>query len=122
MGRRVSRSISRVVRRVTGTAVRAVDTVTGDILDLDQSKQKEALENMRKEQERQEAELERKEQAEKDYQAQVASEKDKIAQESSDISSDSTGVGLQDVKIDFSKSLSSKSDEDDLKKALQRKY
>lgn len=114
--------MGRAVRRVIRGVTRAVDTVTGDILDLDQSKQKDALEKMRKEQERQQAEAERKAQAEKDYQNKVASEKDKLSQTEAGMTADTTGVGLQDVQIDFSKTLSQEQEDDDLKKVLRRKY
>lgn len=112
MGRRVNR----IVRRVT----RAVDTVTGDILDLDGSQQKDALEQQRKEQERIMAEAEAQKKAEEDYQNQVSAERDKINKEGN-LMDDQTGVGLGDVKVDFTQSVKPKSNEDDeLKKLLKR--
>lgn len=112
MGRRVSRAI----RRVVGV----VDTVTGDILDLDASKQKEALEQQRKEQERIAAEAEAQKKAEEAYQNQVSAERDRINKEN-ELLGDRTGVGLGDVKVDFTQSVKPKSNEDDeLKKLLKR--
>lgn len=116
MGRRVSRAVRRVVRGVS----RAVDSVTGDILDLDGSKQKEQIEAMRKaEEEALRREQERIE-AEKKYQQDVANSKDQI-NKGDGLTEDKTGVGLTDVNIDFTKSLTDKTDEDRLKKMLRRK-
>lgn len=115
----MGRAVRRVVRRVLRSSVRAVDTVTGDILDLDQSKQQEQIKKMQEAQEKAQQQAEAQKKAEKDYQTKVAAERDKLDKESS-IASDNTGVGLSDVKIDFTKNLKSQDDEDDLKKLLQR--
>lgn len=114
MGRRVSRFIRRVTRGVT----RAVDTVTGDILDLDQSKQKEQIEAMRKAEEQAQREDEAKRRAEEQYQQDVANAKDKFTQ-GEGLLVDTSGVGLEDT-VDFTKKITRSDDEDDLKKMLKR--
>lgn len=110
--------MSRAVRRVVRGVTRTFDTVTGDILDLDQSKQKEQLEAMRKAEEEAIQREEAKKQAERDYQKQVADAKDKL-NTTDGLMEDDTGVGLSDVKIDFTKNLTKKDDEDSLKKVLR---
>lgn len=111
MGRRVRR----VVRRIT----RGVDSITGDILDLDGSKQKDQIEAMRKAEEQAQREAEAKRKAEEQYQQDVANAKDKFTQ-GDGLSADNTGVGLSDVEVDFTKKISGSDDEDDLKKMLKR--
>ncbi len=116
MGRRVSRAI----RRAVGGVSRVVDSVTGDILDLDGSKQKDALEQQRREQERIMAEAEAQKKAEEDYQNKISAERDKV-NKGDILIEDQTGVGLGDVKVDFTQSVKPKSNEDDeLKKLLKR--
>ena len=115
MGRRIRRFVRRAIRGVT----RGVDTITGDILDLDGSKQKEQIEAMRKAEEQVQREAEAKRKAEEQYQQDVANAKDKFIQ-GDGLSADNTGVGLSDVKIDFTKKISNSDDEDDLKKMLRR--
>lgn len=115
MGRRISRVVRRAVRGVT----RGLDAVTGDILDLDGSKQKEQIEAMRKAEEQAQREAEAKRRAEQKYQQDVAGAKDKFMQDEM-ISPDSTGVGLGDVQVDFTKKIGNTDDEDDLKKMLRR--
>lgn len=112
--------MSRAVRRVTRRITRAFDSVTGDILDLDGSKQKEQIEAMRKAEEEALRQENAKKQAEKEYQQQVANAKDQINKQDS-LMEDNTGVGLTDVNIDFTKSLTDKTDEDRLKKILRSK-
>lgn len=111
--------MSRAVRRVVRGVARGIDTVTGDILDLDQSKQEEQIKKMQEAQEKAQREAEAKKKAEEDYQAKVAAERDKLDKEAG-LVADDTGVGLSDVKVDFTKGTSNKKDEDDLKKILQR--
>lgn len=115
IGRRISRAVRRVVRGVT----RGVDTVTGDILDLDGSKQKEQIEAMRKAEEQSQREAESKKRAEEQYQQDVASAKDKLMNKDG-LTVDTSGVGLEDVKVDFTKKIHDTDDEDDLKKMLRR--
>lgn len=115
MGRRVRRAIRRVVRRVT----RVADSVTGDILDLDGSKQKEQIEAMRRAEEQAQREAENKRRAEEQYQQNIANAKDKFIS-GNGIQVDTSGVGLSDT-IDFTKKIKDNDDEDDLKKIL-RKY
>lgn len=111
--------MSRAVRRVVRGVVRGVDMVTGDILDLDQSKQEEQIKKMQEAQERAQREAEAKKKAEEDYQSKVAAERDKLDKEAG-LVADDTGVGLSDVKVDFTKGMGKRKDEDDLKKILQR--
>lgn len=115
MGRSVRRAVRRVVRGVT----RAVDTVTGDIFDFDQSKQEEQIKKMQEAQEKAQQQAEAQKKAEEDYQSKIAAERDKLDKEAG-ITQDNTGVGLSDVKVDFTKNLNKNKDEDDLKKLLQR--
>lgn len=123
MGRRTERVLRRTVRGVT----RAVDTVTGDILDLDGSKQQAMIDEQRRQEEaalkrQQEAEdaAAKKAAEEKAYSDRVSTSKDKLNQESSLLTPDSTGVGLNDVKTEFQGKLSTKKEDDDLKKLLSR--
>ena len=111
--------MSRAVRRVIRGVARGVDSITGDMLDLDQSKQQEQIKKMQEAQEKAQREAEAKKKAEEDYQAKISAERDKLDKETG-LVSDNTGVGLSDVKVDFTKSVKSKQDEDDLKKILQR--
>ena len=115
MGRRVSR----VIRRVSRETLRGVDLLTGDILDLDGSKQKEQIEAIRKEEEKAEERAEEKKKVENKYQQNVANSKDKFMKEDG-LTEDNTGVGLSDVKIDFTKKINKPDDEDNLKKMLKR--
>ena len=91
------RAIRRFVRRVG----HVVDSVTGDILDIDQSKQ-EAM--IKQQQEAEKRAMEAAEQAKKDaaqkqqYEQDVAAEKDKIASETgTQLVSDDTGAGLEEL-------------------------
>lgn len=114
MGRRVSRAVRRVVRR----AVRAVDSVTGDVLDLDGSKQKDAIEAMRKAEEAQIEEARKQQAQEEQYQQDVEGAKGDF-QGGSTMVEDTTGVGLGNVQADFS---GSKAEDDELKKVLKKIY
>lgn len=111
--------MSRRVRRFVRGVTRAADFVTGDILDLDGSKQKEQIEAMRKAEEQAQREAEAKRRAEEQYQQDVANAKDKFVS-GDGLSIDTSGVGLED-NVDFTKKISKSDDEDDLKKML-RKY
>lgn len=137
--RRIFRPIEDAVRGVFRGTVRGFDTVTGDILDLDQSKQKDMIEAQKKaeeeaERKRQEAERLAKEKeaqakkeadelakAQADYDQQVANTKDKIGNDDS-LTPDDTGVGLSGVNTDFSTSskLTNEEKDDDLKKLLRK--
>ena len=112
---KIGRRVRGVVRRIT----RGVDSITGDILDLDGSKQKDQIEAMRKAEEQAQREAEAKRKAEEQYQQDVANAKDKFIQ-GDGLSADNTGVGLSDVEVDFTKKISGSDDEDDLKKMLKR--
>lgn len=112
------RAIRRFVRRVG----HVVDSVTGDILDIDQSKQ-EAM--IKQQQEAERKAMEAAEQAKKDaaqkqqYEQDVAAEKDKIASETgTQLVSDDTGAGLSGVDIDWGTSTGT--GEDKLKKMLRK--
>lgn len=118
-GRRFVRRVTRTVRRVVRGAARGMDSITGDILDLDGSKQKEQIEAMRKAEEQAQREAEAKRRAEEQYQQDVANAKDKFVS-GDGLSIDTSGVGLED-NVDFTKKISKSDDEDDLKKML-RKY
>lgn len=117
--RRFVRRISRGARSVVRGVTRATDFVTGDILDLDGSKQKEQIEAMKKAEEQAQREAEAKRRAEEQYQQDVANAKDKFVS-GDGLSIDTSGVGLED-NVDFTKKISKSDDEDDLKKML-RKY
>ena len=130
--RRIFRPIEDAVRRVVRRTVRGVDTVTGDILDLDQSKQKDMIEAQRKAEEKavrlaKEKEAQAKKEADElaksqaDYDQQVANTKDKIGNDDS-LTPDDTGVGLSGVNTDFSTSskLTNEEKDDDLKKLLRK--
>ena len=128
MSRRVFRSVEKGVRGVVRGTVRGFDTITGDILDLDQSKQKEMIEAQQKaEQEalrlakEREAQAKKEAKAQADYDQQVANAKDKIGNDDS-LTPDDTGVGLSGVSTDFSTSSKLKNEEkdDDLKKLLRK--
>ena len=128
MSRRVFRSIEKGVRGVVRGTVRGFDTITGDILDLDQSKQKEMIEAQQKaEQEalrlakEKEAQAKKEAQDQADYAQQVANAKDKIGNDDS-LTPDDTGVGLSGVNTDFSTSskLTNEEEDDDLKKLLRK--
>lgn len=132
MSRRVFRSVEKGVRGVVRGTVRGFDTITGDILDLDQSKQKEMIEAQQKaEQEAVRLAKEKEAQAKKeadelaraqaDYDQQLANTKDKIGNDDS-LTPDDTGVGLSGVNTDFSTSskLTNEEKDDDLKKLLRK--
>lgn len=116
---KIGRRVRRFFRRATRTVSRGLDLVTGDILDLDGSKQKEQIEAMRKAEEQAQREAESKRRAEEQYQQDVANAKDKFVS-GDGLSVDVSGVGLED-NVDFTKKISKSNDEDDLKKIL-RKY
>lgn len=121
MGRRVRRVVRRVTRgarRAIREVTRGVDSITGDILDLDGSKQKEQIEAMRRAEEQAQREAEAKRRAEEQYQQDVANAKDKFVS-GDGLSIDTSGVGLED-SVDFTKKISKSDDEDDLKKILRR--
>lgn len=127
MSRRVFRSVEKGVRGVVRGTVRGFDTITGDILDLDQSKQKEMIEAQQKaEQEAVRLAKEKEAQAKKEadelakYNQQVANAKDKIGNDDS-LTPDDTGVGLSGVNTDFSTSSKLTNEEDDDLKKLLRK-
>lgn len=111
--------MSRSVRRVFRGVARGVDAVTGDILDLDQSKLEDQIKAQQKAQEEAYQRAEDAKKAEEEYQNQISAERDKLNQNES-INADKTGVGLSDVKVDFTKQLNQEKDEDDLKKLLSR--
>ena len=132
MSRRIFTPIEDAVRGVVRGTVRGFDTITGDILDLDQSKQKEMIEAQQKaEQEAvrlaKETEAQAKKEADElakaqaDYDRQVANTKDKIGNDDS-LTPDDTGVGLSGVNTDFSTSskLTNEEKDDDLKKLLRK--
>ena len=132
MSRRIFTPIEDAVRGVVRGTVRGFDTITGDILDLDQSKQKEMIEAQQKaEQEAVRLAKEKEAQAKKeadelakaqaDYDRQVANTKDKIGNDDS-LTPDDTGVGLSGVNTDFSTSskLTNEEKDDDLKKLLRK--
>ncbi len=112
--------MGRAVRRTVGAITGGLDSITGDILDLDGSKQKKQIEEMRKREEEALRQENAKKQAEKEYQQQVANAKDQINKQDG-LMEDNTGVGLTDVNVDFTKSLTDKTDEDRLKKMLRSK-
>lgn len=112
--------VGRAVRRAVRAVARGVDFVTGDILDLDASKQKEQIEAMQRAEEQAQREAEMKKKAEKEYQQKVTSAKDKLNQQNA-MQQDTSGVGLEGLEVDFTKNLQDKDDEDNLRKLL-RKY
>lgn len=141
--RRIFRGVERAVRRTVGQVVRAADTVTGDILDLDGSKQQALIEEQRRQEEAAikaaeeaaekarleaaqkeaaaKAEAEEKAKKQADYEAAVSKEKDKItADQNEQLTEDTTGVGLGDVNVDWGVGGMATQGEDQLKKMLQK--
>lgn len=121
MSRRVFRRYEKAVRGVVRGAVRNFDTMTGDILDLDQSKQKEMIKAQQKAEQEAVRLAKEKEKEAADYAQQVANAKDKIGNDDS-LTPDDTGVGLSGVNTDFSTSskLTNEEKDDDLKKLLRK--
>ena len=111
--------IGRAVRRAFRGIARGVDYITGDILDLDQSKQKEKIEAMQRAEEQAQREAEMKKKAEADYQQKVSEAKDKL-NKMDDLSQDKTGVGLENLEVDFTKKFKAKDEEDNLRKLLKK--
>ena len=115
--------IGRAVRRAFRGIARGVDYITGDILDLDQSKQKEKIEAMQRAEEQAQREAEMKKKAEADYQEKYMAYsgyvKDKL-NKMDDLSQDKTGVGLENLEVDFTKKKKAKDEEDNLRKLLKK--
>lgn len=105
------------LKKVGHIVTKSLDTVTGDVLDLDKSKQRDMIRKQREAAEKAERERKAREKTEADYQRQIDEARTGISGEKIDL--DPTGVGIGDVKIDFSKKK--KDDTDDLKKLLARK-
>lgn len=104
------------LKKVGHVVTKGLDYATGDILDLDKSKQRDAIRKQREEELRRQNEIKAAQEREESYQRSVSQARAGLDQ--NQIQSDSTGVGLGDVKIDFSKQLKKKEDEDDLKNLL----
>ena len=111
--------MGRAVRRAVRGVTRVIDTVTGDILDLDQSKQKDRIEAMQKAQEKAQKDAEDKKRAEEEYQKKVIEAKDQFNQIDKP-NPDFSGIGVSDVEVDFTKGLKPSDDEDSLKKLLKK--
>lgn len=106
-------------KKIGHVVTKSFDTVTGDVLDLDKSKQRDMIRKQREEAQKQEDLRKKREQTEADYQRQVDEARTGIFD--SRIDADDTGVGVGDVRIDFSQRLKKKSDKDDLKSLLSKK-
>lgn len=113
------KKVKKTVKKVGHIAAKSFDKVTGDALDLDKSKQREAIRKQRETEQKAEVERIADAKAEAEYQQNVASARTNA--EGRTISADSTGIGVGDVNIDFIDTLKKKKDEDSLRRILSNK-
>lgn len=111
--------MGKAVKKVGHIATKSFDKVTGDALDLDKSRQREAIRKQREAEQKAEAKRIADAKAEAEYQQNVASARTNA--EGRVISADSTGIGVGDVNVDFIDTLKKKKDGDSLKRILSNR-